>query len=64
MGDAVTGEVLGEKVLGDKEGWRDGNGVSINVVGASVPEQEPTTFHFSCHKPYDDPGSNAKPPQS
>ena len=64
MGDSVTGEVLGEEVLGDKEGWRVGNGVGIKVVGGVEPEQEPTTSHFSCPKPYDEPGSNANPPQS
>lgn len=64
VGDAVTGETLGVEVLGDNEGWRDGNRVGIKVVGDVDPEQEPTTSHFSCHKPNDDPGSNANPEQS
>jgi len=64
VGDiVVVGVLLGVEVL-DVEGLCDG----VDVVGDMVAplSQEPTIVHFSRHKsPYDDdPGSNAKPPQS
>ena len=57
----IDGCFEGISVIGDIEGCVD---VGIDVVGASVPEQEPTSIHFSCHKPNEEAGSNANPLQS
>ena len=51
----------GISVTGDIEGCVD---VGIDVVGSSVPEQDPTSIHFSCHKPNEEAGSKANPLQS
>ena len=56
----IEGCFEGIPVTGDIEGFIV---VGIDVVGASVPEQEPMSIHFSCHKPNEEAGSNAKPPQ-
>ena len=60
IGD-IDGCFEGISVTGDIEGCVD---VGIDVVGSSVPEQDPTSIHFSCHKPNKEAGSKAKPPQS
>lgn len=57
----IDGCFEGISVTGDIEGCVD---VGIDVVGSSVPEQVPTSIHFSCHKPNEEAGSKAKPPQS
>ena len=58
---AIEGCFEGISVTGDTEGCVV---VGIDVVGASVPEQDPTSIHFSCHKPNEDAGSKANPLQS